>query len=83
MVPTNLYGTGDNYYLTNSLVQPVLLRHFLEAKTRGDASVTCWGNGTPLREFLHADDLGAPCVFAQEHWSAISDDVPRTRPAST
>ena len=50
-MPTNLYGTGDNYHPTNSHVLPALLRRFHEAKTRGDAVVTCWGSGTPLREF--------------------------------
>ena len=77
LMPTNLYGTGDNYHPTNSHVLPALLRRFHEAKTRGDASVTCWGSGTPLREFLHADDLGAACVFALEHWSALAEDAPR------
>ena len=77
LMPTNLYGTGDNYHPTNSHVLPALLRRFHEAKTRGDASVTCWGSGTPLREFLHADDLGAACVFALEHWSAMADDAPQ------
>ena len=77
LMPTNLYGTGDNYHPTNSHVLPALLRRFHEAKTRGDASVTCWGSGTPLREFLHADDLGAACVFALEHWSALADDAPQ------
>ena len=77
LMPTNLYGTGDNYHPTNSHVLPALLRRFHEAKTRGDAVVTCWGSGTPLREFLHADDLGAACVFALEHWSALADDAPK------
>ena len=78
-MPTNLYGTGDNYHPTNSHVLPALLRRFHEAKTRGDASVTCWGSGTPLREFLHADDLGEACVFALEHWSAIAVDAPKNK----
>ena len=77
LMPTNLYGTGDNYHPTNSHVLPALLRRFHEAKIRGDASVTCWGSGSPLREFLHADDLGAACVFALEHWSALADDAPK------
>ena len=78
LMPTNLYGTGDNYHPTNSHVLPALLRRFHEAKTRGDAAVTCWGSGAPLREFLHADDLGAACVFALEHWSALADDAPKS-----
>ena len=68
LMPTNLYGPGDNYHLTNSHVLPALIRRFHEAAERGDASVTCWGTGTPLREFLHVDDLGEACVFALENW---------------
>ena len=67
-LPTNLYGQGDNYHPTNSHVLPALIRRFHEAAERGDASVTCWGSGTPLREFLHVDDLGEACVFALENW---------------
>ena len=77
LMPTNLYGTGDNYHPTNSHVLPALLRRFHEAKTQGDDVVTCWGSGTPLREFLHADDLGDACVFALENWSALADTAPR------
>ena len=61
-------GPGDNYHPTNSHVLPALIRRFHEATERGDASVTCWGTGTPMREFLHVDDLGEACVFALEHW---------------
>jgi len=68
LMPTNLYGPGDNYHPTNSHVLPALIRRFHEAAERGDASVTCWGTGTPRREFLHVDDLGDACVFALEHW---------------
>ena len=68
LMPTNLYGPGDNYHPTNSHVLPALIRRFHEAVERGDASVTCWGSGTPLREFLHVDDLGEACVFALQHW---------------
>jgi GDP-L-fucose synthase len=68
LMPTNLYGPGDNYHPTNSHVLPALIRRFHEAAERGDASVTCWGTGTPMREFLHVDDLGEACVFALEHW---------------
>jgi GDP-L-fucose synthase len=67
-MPTNLYGPGDNYHPQNSHVLPALIRRFQEAADSGAASVTCWGTGTPLREFLHADDLGEACVFALEHW---------------
>ena len=68
LMPTNLYGPGDNYHHENSHVLPALIRRFHEAAERGDASVTCWGTGTPLREFLHVDDLGEACVFALQHW---------------
>lgn len=63
VMPTNLYGPGDNYHPTNSHVIPGLLRRFHEAKERGDSSVTLWGTGTPLREFLHVDDLAEACTF--------------------
>ncbi len=61
-MPTNLYGPGDNYHAENSHVIPALIRRFHEAKTRGDASVTIWGTGTPRREFLHVNDLAAACM---------------------
>jgi GDP-L-fucose synthase len=76
LMPTNLYGPGDNYHPTNSHVLPALIRRFHEAAERGDASVTCWGTGTPLREFLHVDDLGESCVFSLEHWDPASADAP-------
>ena len=56
-MPTNLYGPGDNYHPDHSHVLPGLIRRFHEAKIRGDETVTMWGTGTPLREFLHVDDL--------------------------
>lgn len=62
LMPTNLYGPGDNFDLQNSHVLPALIRRFHEAKERGDASVTVWGTGTPRREFLHVDDLAAAVV---------------------
>ena len=77
LMPTNLYGPGDNYHPTSSHVLPALIRRFHEAKQSNTPSVTCWGSGTPLREFLHADDLGEACVFALEHWSALSSDGPK------
>ncbi|MCF7730196.1 MAG: GDP-L-fucose synthase [Akkermansiaceae bacterium] len=61
LMPTNLYGPGDNYHPENSHVIPALIRRFHEAKARGDAAVTIWGTGTPRREFLHVDDLAAAC----------------------
>ena len=76
LMPTNLYGPGDNYHPTNSHVLPALIRRFHEAAERGDAMVTCWGTGRPLREFLHVDDLGEACVFALEHWDPGSASAP-------
>lgn len=76
LMPTNLYGPGDNYHPTNSHVLPALIRRFHEAAEAKANSVTCWGSGTPLREFLHADDLGEACVFALEHWQPGPDDLP-------
>jgi GDP-L-fucose synthase len=67
-MPTNLYGTNDNYDLNTSHVLPALLRKFHEAKISNAPTVTCWGTGKPLREFLHADDLGAACVYLMENY---------------
>jgi GDP-L-fucose synthase len=63
VMPTNLYGIGDNYHPANSHVLPALIRKFHEAKTNGEPSVTVWGTGTPKREFLYADDLAEACLF--------------------
>ena len=76
LMPTNLYGPGDNYHPQNSHVLPALIRRFHEAAEANASSVTCWGSGTPLREFLHADDLGEACVFALEHWQPGLDETP-------
>ena len=77
LMPTNLYGPGDNYHPTGSHVLPALIRRFHEAKKADADCVTCWGSGTPLREFLHADDLGEACVFALEHWDPASTNAPK------
>jgi GDP-L-fucose synthase len=63
LMPTNLYGPGDNFDLQNSHVLPALIRRFHEAKLRGDASLTVWGTGTPRREFLHVDDLADAVIY--------------------
>jgi GDP-L-fucose synthase len=63
LMPTNLYGPGDNFDLQNSHVLPALIRRFHEAKMRGDQSVTVWGSGTPRREFLHVDDLAEAILY--------------------
>ena len=76
LMPTNLYGQGDNYHSFNSHVLPALIRRFYEASRSGEQSVTCWGSGSPLREFLHVDDLADASVFALNKWSPSSDDAP-------
>ena len=63
LMPTNLYGPGDNFDLQNSHVLPALIRRFHEAKLRGDGSLTVWGTGTPRREFLHVDDLADAVIY--------------------
>jgi GDP-L-fucose synthase len=68
-MPTNMYGPNDNYDLQSSHVLPALIRKFHEAKTAAAPTVTCWGTGAPLREFLYADDLAQACVFLMEHYS--------------
>jgi GDP-L-fucose synthase len=67
--PTNLYGPGDNYDLTSSHVLPALLRKAHEAKLNGAKSLTVWGSGTPLREFMHVDDLADAVVFLAKNYS--------------
>ena len=68
-MPCNLYGPNDYFHPERSHVIPALLRRFHEATQRGDAVVTCWGSGTPRREFLHVDDLADACVFLLRHYS--------------
>lgn len=82
VMPTNLYGPNDNYDLNNSHVLPALIRKFHEAKIQNLPSVTIWGSGTPLREFLHVDDLAAACIFLMETYSdeglvniGVGDDI--------
>lgn len=70
-MPTNLYGPNDNFHPENSHVLPALLRRFHEAKLRGDEKVVVWGTGTPLREFLHVDDLADAVVFLLDHYSGL------------
>src|ERR1700738_4404819 len=70
LMPTNLYGPGDNFDLQNSHVLPALIRRFHDAKLRGDDKVTVWGTGTPRREFLHVDDLADAVIFMMETYDA-------------
>ena len=69
VMPTNLYGLNDNYHPEHSHVLPALIRRFHEAKIEGKESVTCWGDGSPLREFLYVDDLANLCVFLMNNYS--------------
>lgn len=69
VMPTNLYGPNDNYDLKNSHVLPALLRKFHEAKQQNLPAVEIWGTGTPLREFLHVDDLADACYFLMQHYN--------------
>jgi GDP-L-fucose synthase len=68
VMPTNLYGPGDNFNLESSHVLPALIRKFHEAKTRGEGYVTVWGTGTPKREFLHADDFADAALFLMDRY---------------
>jgi GDP-L-fucose synthase len=68
-MPTNMYGPNDNYDLQSSHVLPALIRRFHEAKVNSASTVTCWGTGSPLREFLYADDLARACIFLMRHYS--------------
>ena len=70
LLPTNLYGPGDNFSLRDSHVLPALIRRCDEARSRGDAELTVWGTGTPRREFLHVDDLADACVFLMEQYES-------------
>ncbi|MBQ7216209.1 MAG: GDP-L-fucose synthase [Synergistaceae bacterium] len=69
VMPCNLYGPNDNYHPENSHVLPALIRRFHEAKESGAENVTCWGDGSPLREFLYVDDLAELCVFLMNNYS--------------
>jgi GDP-L-fucose synthase len=82
LMPTNLYGPGDNFDLENSHVLPALIRKFHEAKVRGDKTVTIWGSGKPKREFLYVDDMAGAVVFLMENYSSdqiinlgVGDDI--------
>jgi GDP-L-fucose synthase len=72
VMPTNVYGPGDNYDLENSHVLPALIRKFNDAKEQGLPSVTLWGSGTPKREFIYSEDLASACMFLLENYD---DDI--------
>ena len=75
LMPTNLYGPGDNYHLKNSHVIPGLIRKFHDACILDSKEVVCWGTGESLREFLHVDDLSEACVFLLEHWDPERSNI--------
>ena len=76
LMPTNLYGPGDNYHPKTVMFCWHRSAASMRLLKQNASSVTCWGSGTPLREFLHADDLGEACVFALEHWQPGLDETP-------
>ena len=77
LMPTNLYGPGDNYHPQNSHVMASLIRKFCNAISNNEESVTCWGTGSPMREFLHVDDLGEAVLFCLRHWDTKSNNSPK------
>jgi len=77
LMPTNLYGPGDNYCDESSHVMAALLKKFILAKRNKFKNVKCWGTGKPLREFLHVDDLGDACVHVMEKWNPDYEDSPK------
>ena len=76
LMPTNLYGKGDNYHKYNSHVLPALLDRFHVHKLENKDYVECWGSGTPRREFMHVDDLAEACIFALENWDPNNVNAP-------
>ncbi len=83
LMPTNLYGPGDNYDLENSHVIASLIRRFYEAKFTSQKEVLCWGTGNPLREFLHVDDLADASKFALENWDIRDINAPKDQNGNT
>ncbi len=77
LMPTNLYGPGDNYHSRNSHVMAALISKFSQASLESKPFVECWGSGSPLREFLHVDDLGNAVVFCLENWQPNRDQAPK------
>ena len=75
VMPTNLYGPGDNYHQTNSHVFASLIHKFCKAKNDSLKEVVCWGTGNPLREFLHVDDFARAVIFLLENWDPFSTDT--------
>jgi len=82
LMPTNLYGPGDNYHSTNSHVVPSLIKRFYDAKNLNKREVVCWGSGIPRREFLHVDDLAEAILFTLKYWDPSSKNAPLTKKGS-
>ena len=76
LMPTNLYGPGDNYNPDESHVMAALIKKFSDAKRENSPSVTCWGTGSPLREFLHVDDLSEAVIFCLKNWNPKNQNSP-------
>ena len=76
LMPTNLYGPGDNYHPKNSHVMASLIKKFYYASCNEISNVICWGSGKPLREFMHVDDLGSAVVFSLENWNPSNNNAP-------
>ena len=77
LMPTNLYGPGDNFDLSQGHVLAALIKKFCDAKSNKDKEVKCWGSGKPFREFLHVNDLAKACVFCLENWNPKESHSPR------
>ena len=76
LMPTNLYGKGDNYHSSNSHVLPALIDRFHTHKLEQKSQIECWGSGNPRREFMHVDDLADASIFALENWDPNKNDAP-------
>ena len=76
LMPTNLYGKGDNYHETNSHVLPALLSRFHFSQINKKKYIECWGSGNARREFMHVDDLAEASIFALENWGPSKDNAP-------
>ena len=79
LMPTNLYGPGDNYDNERSHVLAALIKRFIDAKALNKKEVFCWGTGNPKREFLHSNDLGDACVFVLENWDPTKESAPKNK----
>ncbi len=79
LMPTNLYGPNDNYHPENSHVMPALIKKFLDAESNNISTVTCWGTGSALREFLYVDDLAEAAIFCLEKWDPSAKDAPQDK----